>query len=115
MHWDVIVPRSPAPSPVRCRLLPVAVIIERMPEPPANLAATGSGWNGWTAVVLLASLPFVVTLGLILWRTPVPLTEAVAIARSQPKGYFVAPVVTARGSGDDWLVQKWLEGAAVGP
>jgi len=29
--------------------------------------------------VLLLSLPFVATLGLILWRTPVPLTEAVAI------------------------------------
>jgi hypothetical protein len=78
MHWDVIVPRSRGRSPVACRLLPSAKI-ERMPEAPANASTTGSGWNGWTAVVLLVSLPFVVTLCLILWRTPVPLTEAVAI------------------------------------
>jgi hypothetical protein len=42
-------------------------------------SAAGSRWNGWTVAVLLVSLPFVATLCLILWRTPVPLTEAVAI------------------------------------
>lgn len=44
-----------------------------------------------------------------------PLAEAVAIARSQRRGYFVSPLVTTTGAGDDWLIERWLEGDAVGP
>jgi hypothetical protein len=44
-----------------------------------------------------------------------PLAEAVAIARSQRRGYFVSPLVTTTGAGDDWLVERWLEGDPVGP
>jgi hypothetical protein len=47
-----------------------------MAEPRRALPATEFRW---TAAVVLLSLPFVVTLCSILWRTPVPLTEAVAI------------------------------------
>ncbi len=43
------------------------------------------------------------------------LISAEAIARSQSRGYFVSPVVTATGAGDDWLIERWLEGDAVGP
>ena len=44
-----------------------------------------------------------------------PLAEAVAIARSQQRGYFVSPLVTTTGAADDWLVERWLEGDTVGP
>ena len=44
-----------------------------------------------------------------------PLADATAIARSQPRGYFVSPVVTTTGAGDDWLIERWLEGDPVGP
>ena len=47
--------------------------------------------------------------------TDEPLAAAVAIARSQPRGYFVSPVVTTTGAGDDWLIERWLEGDPVGP
>jgi len=43
------------------------------------------------------------------------LADAQAIANSQPRGYFVSPLVTASGAGDDWLIERWLEGDAVGP
>lgn len=43
------------------------------------------------------------------------LATSPAIAASQPKGYFVSPLVTAAGPADDWLVEQWLTGAAVGP
>lgn len=44
-----------------------------------------------------------------------PLATSPAIAASQPKGYFVSPLVTAAGGVDDWLIERWLTGAAVGP
>lgn len=47
--------------------------------------------------------------------TSEPLATSPAIAASQPKGYFVSPLVTAAGAVDDWLVEQWLAGAAVGP
>lgn len=43
------------------------------------------------------------------------LVAAGAIARSQPRGYFVSPVVTFAGAADDWLIERWLEGDPVGP
>lgn len=47
--------------------------------------------------------------------TDEPLATAAAIARSQPRGYFVSPLVTTTGAGDDWLIERWLEGDPVGP
>lgn len=47
--------------------------------------------------------------------TDEPLADAIAIARSQPRGYFVSPLVTTTGAGDDWLIERWLEGDPVGP
>ncbi|MCL4228658.1 MAG: hypothetical protein KJZ91_29680 [Myxococcales bacterium] len=47
--------------------------------------------------------------------TDEPLATAAAIARSQPRGYFVSPLVTTQGVADDWLVERWLEGDPVGP
>lgn len=47
--------------------------------------------------------------------TDEPLATAQAIANSQAKGYFVSPVVVLDGPDDDWLVEQWLTGAAVGP
>ena len=47
--------------------------------------------------------------------TSEPLATSPAIAASQPKGYFVSPLVTAAGAADDWLIERWLTGAAVGP
>jgi hypothetical protein len=47
--------------------------------------------------------------------TAEPLATSPAIAASQPKGYFVSPLVTAAGADDDWLIERWLTGAAVGP
>lgn len=47
--------------------------------------------------------------------TDEPLATAAAILNSQPKGYFVSPIVVTRGGADDWLVERWLTGAAVGP
>lgn len=44
-----------------------------------------------------------------------PLADALAIARSQPRGYFVSPLVTAAGAADDWLIERWLAGDEVGP
>jgi len=51
---------------------------------PASIVATSNPPRvtspyRWTAAVLLVSSPFLVVLCLILWRTPFPLTEAVAI------------------------------------
>lgn len=43
------------------------------------------------------------------------LASAQAIASSQRRGYFVSPVVTVSGVGDDWLIERWLEGDPVGP
>ena len=43
------------------------------------------------------------------------LASAQAIANSQRRGYFVSPVVTATGAGDDWLIERWLESDPVGP
>ena len=47
--------------------------------------------------------------------TSEPLATSPAIAASQPKGYFVSPLITAAGAADDWLIERWLTGAAVGP
>lgn len=47
--------------------------------------------------------------------TDEPLAAAQAIASSQPKGYFVSPLVTVTGHDDDWLVERWLAGDEVGP
>jgi cell wall-associated NlpC family hydrolase len=44
-----------------------------------------------------------------------PLADSAAIAASQPKGYFISPVVLQRDAADDWVVERWLEGDAVGP
>ncbi len=43
------------------------------------VAPHGFRANGWTLAALAVSLPFVAVLCTILWHTPVPLTEAVAI------------------------------------
>lgn len=48
----------------------------------------------WTAVVLAASAPLVVTLCVILWRTPYPVTEAVALfedVANRPPTRFLIP------------------------
>ncbi len=42
-----------------------------------------------------------------------PLADAVAIAQSQDKGYFVSPLVVRAAGVNDWLVEKWLAGATV--
>jgi hypothetical protein len=47
--------------------------------------------------------------------TSEPLATSPAIAASRPKGYFVSPLITAAGAADDWLIERWLTGAAVGP
>ena len=47
--------------------------------------------------------------------TDEPLATAQAIANSQPKGYFVSPIVVTRGPADDWLIERWLRGDPVGP
>src|SRR5687768_155728 len=64
-----------------------------MSEPSAPTSAAGFRSHRWTIAVLLVTLPFVATLCLILWRTPVPLTEAVAIledvAQYEPTRFVV--------------------------
>ena len=50
---------------------------------------------GWTAAVLLVSAPVLVSLFLVLWRTPYPISEAVALfedaARAQSVERFLIP------------------------
>lgn len=47
--------------------------------------------------------------------TDEPLATAAAIANSRPRGYFVSPLVVDDGPADDWLVERWLAAAPVGP
>jgi hypothetical protein len=42
-----------------------------------------------------------------------PLADAVAIAQSQPRGYFISPVVVRAAGENDWLVTAWLAGDTV--
>jgi hypothetical protein len=57
--------------------------------------ATARRSLGWTAAVLLVSAPVLISLFLVLWRTPYPISEAVALfedaARAQSVERFVTP------------------------
>jgi hypothetical protein len=64
-----------------------------MPVTLPDDAAEQSSWF-WTAIVLLASAPVVAVLCLTLWRTPFPVSEAVALfedVANQPPSRFLIP------------------------
>jgi len=57
-------------------------------------SATHSESNLWTVAVLLATLPVVISLCLTIWRTPFPVSEAVALFEDvsrNPPGRFLRP------------------------
>src|SRR6185295_12346623 len=63
---------------------------------PASAApATQHRSLGWTVAVFLVSAPVLVSLFLVLWRTPYPISEAVALfedaARAQSVDRFLTP------------------------
>lgn len=69
--------RMPATRALRLR-------VQRIFQPPAHGTEVAEDRSHdrprlWTAAVLAASAPFVIILCLTLWRTPFPLTEAVAL------------------------------------
>jgi hypothetical protein len=66
--------------------------MSRSPGPTASNSRHSS--NLWTATLLVASVPFVVSLCFTIWRTPYPLSEAVALFEDvsrNPPGRFLTP------------------------
>lgn len=91
------------------------VVVRGVDDLEGGSAGLGPGERG-SATNLLEAVQFVHAnyLGAAV-VTSEPLATSPAIAASQPKGYFVSPLVTAAGADDDWLIERWLTGAAVGP